>query len=104
MFVQRLYQGALGRGASASEVSFWTGQLAQGQTRQQVANSFIYSSEAAELAVDSFYEAYFQRVSDTAGRDFWAGQISGRTTTYASLAIALLESDEFFNKAAANVP
>jgi hypothetical protein len=104
VFIQRLYQGALGRSASASEISFWAGQLAQGETRQQVANSFIYSSEAAGVAVDSFYEAYFQRLSDSAGRAFWVGQISDRTISYASLAISLLESDEFFENAAANVP
>ncbi len=103
-FVQRLYQGALGRGASDSEVSYWVGQIAQGSTRQQIANSFVYSSEAAGLAVDSFYEAYLLRNSDAAGRAFWVGKISGRSASYASLAITLLESDEFFKNAAANVP
>ena len=103
VFVQRLYQGALGRGASTSEVNFWTGQLAQGQTRQQIANSFIYSSEAAGVAVDSFYDAYFQRTSDQAGRAFWVSQISDQTITYASLAISLLESDEFFKNATTSV-
>ncbi len=104
VFVQRLYQGALGRGASASEVSYWVGQLTQGETRQQVANSFVFSSEAAGVAVDSFYEAYLQRTSDPTGRAYWIGQISDRQASYASLAITLLESDEFFKNAAANVP
>jgi hypothetical protein len=104
VFVQRLYQGALGRGASASEISYWVGQLTQGTTRQQVANSFVFSSEAAGVAVDSFYEAYLQRSSDPDGRAYWVGQISDRQASYASLAITLLESDEFFKNAAANVP
>jgi thermitase len=100
VFIQRLYQGALGRGASTSEVNSWVGQLTQGTTRQQVANSFVFSSEAAGVAVDSFYEAYFQRLSDPTGRAYWVGQISDRKATYASLAISLLESDEFFKNAA----
>ncbi len=104
VFVQRLYQGALGRGASAADVSYWVGQLAQGTTRQQVANSFVFSGEAAGVAVDSFYEAYFQRTSDAGGRAYWIGQISNRQASYANLAITLLESDEFFKNAAANVP
>jgi hypothetical protein len=104
VFVQRLYQGALGRGASASEISYWVGQLTQGTTRRQAANSFVFSSEAAGVAVDSFYEAYLQRSSDPDGRAYWIGQISDRQASYASLAIALLESDEFFKNAAANVP
>jgi hypothetical protein len=104
VFVQRLYQGALGRGATTNEVNYWVGQLLQGQTRQQIANSFVFSSEAAGVAVDSFYAAYFQRSSDPGGRAYWVGQISGRKSSYASLAMSLLESDEFFKNAAANVP
>ena len=41
VFVQRLYQGLLGRAASASEVSFLTGQLAHGTDLQQIANSLF---------------------------------------------------------------
>jgi hypothetical protein len=104
VFVQRLYQGALGRSASDGEVNYWVGQLTQGATRQQVANSFVFSTEAAGVAVDSFYQAYLERYSDAPGRAYWVGQISGRSTSYASLAIALLESDEFFKNAATNVP
>ena len=35
-------------------------------------------------------------MSDTAGRAYWVGQIIDRLTTYASLAISLLESDRFW--------
>lgn len=104
VFVQRLYQGALGRAASPSEVSYRVGQLTQGTTRQQVASAFIFSSEAAGVAVDSVYQAYLQRPSEPDGRAYWVGQISNRKTSYASLAISLLESDEFFQNAGSHVP
>ena len=104
VFVQRLYQGALGRLASPSEVSYWVGQLTQGATRQQLASSFVFSSEAAGVAVDNVYQAYLKRPSDPDGRAYWVGQISSRKITYASLALAILESDEFFRNAGSHVP
>jgi hypothetical protein len=104
VFVQRLYQGALGRAASQDEINYWTGQLSGGVSRQQVANDFVFSPEAAGVAVDSFYEAYLQRPVDPDGRAYWVGQISSRQSTYATLPQAILASDEFFANAALHVP
>ena len=104
VFVERLYQGALGRGASAGEINYWLGQLSSGETRQQITNSFVFSPEAAGVAIDSYYGAYLQRKSDPGGRAFWVNEISSQEATYASVAKSLLASDEFFANAAKAVP
>jgi hypothetical protein len=104
VFVTRLYQGALGRGASTGEIDFWLGQLANGETRQQVTDGFVFSPEAAGVALDSYYGAYLERLADPQGRTFWVNQISQRLASYASVAKSLLASDEFFANAAKAVP
>jgi hypothetical protein len=104
VFIERLYQGALGRTAATSEINYWLGQLANGVTRQQVANSFVFSPEAAGVAIDSYYGAYLQRQADPGGRAYWVNEISTQEATYASVAKALLASDEFFADAAKAVP
>ncbi len=104
VFVKRLYQGSLGRGASTGEINYWLGQLSSGETRQQVTNSFVFSPEAAGVAIDSYYGAYLQRKSDPGGRTFWVNEISSQEATYASVAKSLLASDEFFANAAKAVP
>ena len=100
VFVTRLYQGALGRTASTDEINFWLGQLANGETRQQVTDGFVFSPEAAGVAIDSYYGAYLQRQSDPGGRAFWVNRISQQLASYASVAKSILASDEFFTNAA----
>ena len=104
LFVQRLYQGALGRSASDGEINFWLGQLGGGATRQQLASSFVFSTEAAGVAMDSYYGAYLQRRPDPQGRAFWVNEISTQTGSYSTVAKDLLASDEFFANAGNNVP
>ena len=104
VFIQRLYLGALSRPASSSDLTYWVGQLQSGVTRQQVAADFVFSGEAAGLAVDSDYGAYLQRAADATGRANWVAGITSQTATYASVAISLLASDEFFANAAKEVP
>jgi hypothetical protein len=99
-FINRLYLGALSRNASQDEINYWVGQLQGGTTRQQITDAFVFSQEAAGVALDSYYGAYLNRSVDAQGRDFWAGRISSRQTSYASAAQALLASDEFFANAA----
>jgi hypothetical protein len=99
--VLRLYQGALGRSASANKIDYWLGQLVTGATRQQIANSFVFSEEAAGVAIDSYYGAFLQRPSEQSGRAFWVNKISTQQASYSSVAKSLLASDEFFANAAA---
>ncbi len=104
VFIQRLYEGALSRAAGTSDISYWTGQLQNGVTRQQVAEDLVFSAEAAGVAVDSDYGAYLGRAADATGRANWVAEISSQKATYASVAISLLASDEFFANAGKNVP
>jgi hypothetical protein len=104
VFVTRLYQGALGRGASTGEIDFWLGQLADGETRQQVTDGFVFSTEAAGVALDSYYGDYLERLADPGSRAYWVNQISQRLASYASVAKSLLASDEYFANAAKAVP
>ena len=65
-----------------------------------MANGFVFSPEAAGVAIDSYYGAYLQRQADPGGRAFWVNQISQQLTSYASVAKSILASDEFFTDAA----
>ncbi len=103
-FVQRLYSGALGRDAGNSEISYWTGQLQQGATREQVSNAFIFSPEAAGIAVDSFFAAYLGRLPEASARAFLGQEVSSKQATFASIALTVLSSDEFFANAGEFVP
>lgn len=94
----------MSRAAASSDVTYWNQQLQNGVTRQQVAQDLVFSAEAAGVAVDSDYGAYLGRASDATGRANWVAEISSQKATYASVAISLLASDEFFANAGKNVP
>jgi hypothetical protein len=92
-FVQALYTRVLGRNASASELSFWSGQVAaNGQA--VVANGILRSSEALGPIVDQLYLQFLGRQSDTAGRNAWIGFLQ-KGGTREQVEAAFLTSPEY---------
>ena len=74
-FVQALYQFALNRTASASEVSFWTQQLPADATsadRCKVAMEFLLSREFRTDVIMALYSDLLRRQSDKGGISFFA--------------------------------
>src|SRR5262249_51532667 len=105
VYVTRLYQGALGRAPSASEVQFYVNVLqSQQATRDDLVQNFLHSPESAGLAVDSFYLHYLRRAASQAEHDFYVNLIGAGKLTYAGTAKAVLNAPEFYADAQAAVP
>jgi predicted outer membrane repeat protein len=104
-WLTNLYRGALGRTTDTNGLSYWLAQLNSNQlTREQVEQIFVLGSEAAGVAIASFYVDYLQRLPDSQGQAYWVAAISAGKSSYASVAITLLASNEFFSNAGNNVP
>jgi hypothetical protein len=53
-FVNQMYVNVLDRAADSGGLSFWTGQMAQGTTREQMLTAFAVSAEATQNATQGF--------------------------------------------------
>jgi hypothetical protein len=76
----RLYQAAFDRTPDKSGLSFWIKAMDDGHTLQDVATSFVNSSEFAQKYgasttdaqfVSALYQNVLHRAPDAAGYDFW---------------------------------
>jgi hypothetical protein len=94
----------LGRQADNGGLAFWQQQLTNGESRTAVIDQFLYSSESATLAVDSFYSAFLHRSGDAVGVASWVNSLTNKSTTLDQVALAFLSSPEFLNDAAHSVP
>jgi hypothetical protein len=103
-FLNRLYYAVLGRNPDAASFAAYKSQLDAGkQTRAQVAATVLRSTEAVSRLVSEYYVSYLGRPADAASlaagvQSIQAGKHFGQ------VAVALLFSQEFVDKAAASVP
>ncbi|SCX51776.1 SpoIID/LytB domain protein [Klenkia marina] len=75
--VQALYADVLGRPADAGGVSYWTAQLASGQSSQSVAQGFAASSERFGQLVRTAYVQGLRRAPDPGGLATFTNYLSG---------------------------
>ncbi len=84
-FIDRIYQNVLDRAGDAGGVTFWLGELDSGnRTRGEVVLGISDSAEFRDrieavfpdTPVMRLYCAYYLRMPDTGGRDFWRQQYS----------------------------
>jgi hypothetical protein len=103
-YVRDLYFSVLGRFGSDAEVAEAEADLAGGMTRQALADRFVRSDEANQLAVTAFYGAYLHRAPD-AGLSVWTGALKAGATTEAVQAGILGDPTfaEFYHDGAATV-
>ena len=98
-FVMQQYLDFLGRDGDAAGIEFWTAALDSGeQTRAECVNTFVFSEEfqTKVAPVSRLYLAYFLRIPDTAGLEFWINEkLAGKTLSEISNSFA--ESAEFQN-------
>jgi hypothetical protein len=98
-FVMQQYLDFLGRDGDAAGIEFWTAALDSGeQTRADCVNTFVFSEEfqTKVAPVSRLYLAYFLRIPDTAGLEFWINEkLAGKTLSEISNSFA--ESAEFQN-------
>ncbi|HEV3022143.1 MAG TPA: DUF4214 domain-containing protein, partial [Pirellulales bacterium] len=98
LYVQHLYEDLLHREASNDELTFWTGKLAAGASKGDVAGGLITSQEHEQLVVNSLYTNFLGRTADTAGLSFFSSQLSAGGDEGATIA-AIAATDEFFSRA-----
>ncbi|HMJ76537.1 MAG TPA: DUF4214 domain-containing protein [Iamia sp.] len=117
-YVQNLYQDVLRRAADAPGLAYWVGQLnTAAKTRLQVARSFIAMSESASIRVgglssvttcaateltslDALYSGayciFLDRIADSGGRTYWAGQLQASGNNLLNLFVSLMSSGEYY--------
>ena len=98
-FVMQQYLDFLGRDGDTAGIEFWTAELDNGtQTRADCVNNFVFSDEFQQQVapVSRLYLAYFLRIPDSAGLEFWINEkLSGKTISEISDSFA--DSTEFQN-------
>jgi hypothetical protein len=98
-FVMQQYLDFLGRDGDAEGIAYWKGELDNGTlTRADCVNSFVFSDEfqAKVAPVSRIYLAYFLRIPDTGGLEFWINEkLAGKTISDISDSFAA--STEFQN-------
>lgn len=96
-FVNGLYQDALGRDAGPGGLAYFTGQLAGGVTREQVAGEVLSSQEYRNDVVSQAYEHLLDRPADPAGQAGWVSVLNAGGTDQQVYA-GMCGSQEFYNK------
>jgi Domain of unknown function (DUF4214) len=97
LFVMQQYRDFLGREGDPGGISFWTNLINSGSlTRAQVIDSFFNSPEfqGTVSPVTRLYFAYFLRIPDYEGLNFWVNQYR-QGATLDSISQAFSESPEF---------
>lgn len=95
-FVAQLYVDLLGRSAEAAGIRYWTGLLAQGASRADVAQGIVQSTEYRERTLRQLYRDWLRRDADELGLAFWV-QMLRQGKSWDEVRAGLLGSDEYFN-------
>jgi hypothetical protein len=106
-FIDALYEDLLGRSGESTGVAFWQSALAAGASHQTIALGFTASPEFHGLLVDDpgallaalpgWFQSYFHRNADDAGRAFFVNQLNGGASSQQTQ-IEMLASDEYFGR------
>lgn len=96
-WVDAVYDKLLGRAADANGEAYWTGQLAQGQTRLQVAERIAGGTENNTQLINADYQHYLGRPADPDGLAFWLKQFAAGQTNEDVIA-GFTGSDEYYKQ------
>lgn len=94
-FVSKLYSDLLGRPADAAGLDYWSGRLAAGLSRSQLALDLEDTAEYRQGQVDSLFQHYLHRGADPAALQNMSALLAAGTSDEA-LAAAIAGSDEYF--------
>jgi hypothetical protein len=94
-FIDGLANDVLGRAADPSLLAIDELFLAQGGSREVLAQSFLTSAEASRRVVDDYYRTYLCRAGDPAQETYVLALQSGRAT-FTSVAQSFLSSVEYY--------
>jgi uncharacterized protein DUF4214 len=90
-----LYADVLGRLAAPSEVEYWRGQLAAGQSQDSVVVGFVLSTEHRSNVVQGLYHDYLGRGTDPGGEAYWVNVLGQGVSEFQLLAL-IVGSDEYY--------
>lgn len=94
-FVSKLYGDLLGRSADAAGLAYWSGRLAAGLSRSQLALDLEDTAEYRQGQVDSLFQHYLHRGADPAALQNMSALLAAGTSDEA-LAATIAGSDEYF--------
>lgn len=98
--VQEAYLAYYGRPADAAGESYWIGQLAiSGGNLSSIINAFgnsaeshaLYGSGTTTQVVTQIYQQQLGRAPDSAGLDYWVGQVDSGAVSAAGAALSILQ-------------
>ena len=98
-FVQDLYQDVLGRALDGAGATWWTGQLANGAKRKDVATQVLGSDEALRAEASQFYQDVLGRDADATGLAYWVANMRGDGKAETARA-TFIASDELYKQIA----
>lgn len=96
-WIDAMYQSLLGRAADAGGQAYWTGKLAAGETRLQVAQGFTASVESEKAQINDDYLRYLGRAADPNGMSHWLSEFAAGGTNE-DLIAAFTGSDEYYKE------
>jgi hypothetical protein len=94
-FLNALYEDALGRALDSSGQTTYTGALAAGVNRSQVALAVLTSLEFRENLVQGYYQSFLHRAADPGGLGAFVGDLERGDRDELVIA-AIVGSDEYF--------
>lgn len=102
-----LYEAALGRKADAPGLNYFVGNLSDGQSLQDIARSFIDSTEFQQqfsnfdnrTYIDKLYLNVLKRPADDKGVQYWLTDMEQRGRTQEDVLVSFAQSDENLNNA-----
>jgi hypothetical protein len=95
-FVTALYQGVLGRAPEAGALASWVNNLDSGaETRTQVAQAILNSSEALSDIVHAYYGAFLGRTGSSAEVAGWLDLLAHNNDQLDAVVAGILSSPEF---------
>ncbi len=98
-WVDAVYNAVLGRAADPGGSAFWLAELAQGQTRTQVAMAFTCGVERESARIEADFSQVLHESSDGAVTNYWTTQLA-QGMTNESVVAYMAGTDDYFQAAA----
>ena len=75
-FLTRLYNDLLHRSMDAGDQAYWTGKIASGVARSQIAELIAKSQENYLIVVSQLYQSVLGRTAETEGKLYWSNYLA----------------------------
>jgi hypothetical protein len=96
-FIRQMFFDVFRRNVDASGLSYWTGQLAAGKSRTNVATRFMAEPEGRRKIIGDIYLRFLRREPTTTEANGWVNQLAAGKTEV-DVGIGLVASSEYFTR------